>query len=95
MYPGDERKKWPDSLMTDPRASHFWDEGKVVGSLFSEWFTSGPGHVEWDAFFVFGPDAEWGERGPRPLVSWGRTIVGARKQLRADVQKLIGEQGKD
>ena len=36
MFPGDAKSKWPASLLTDPRVTHLWDEGKLVGRWYGE-----------------------------------------------------------
>ena len=34
MYPGDSRQRWPDTLLTDARVRHYWDEGRGIGQLY-------------------------------------------------------------
>ena len=81
MFPGDERAKWPDDLLTDSRVVNIWDEGKLTGSWYGANVThKGSEHVEWDAFFLYDAGATWTEKGPTPLLSWGRTIVAAREK---------------
>jgi hypothetical protein len=57
---------------------HFWDAGRVVGRYYDERVTRlgepGDERIEWDAYFLYGPDATW-EEGPPEQISWGRTIV--------------------
>lgn len=89
MFPGDDRKKWPEGLLTDSRVHNYWDEGKTVGRLFGEHVTrKNASVIEWDAFILFGPEAEWGDTIPQPVFSWGRTIVGSRKKLMEDFLEL-------
>lgn len=89
MLPADSRERWPDSLLTDPRVTHYWDEGKLAGRFFGEHVTARePGHVEWDAYLLYGSEAEWKEQ-PEPQVSWGRTIVQSRERLQADLEPLL------
>lgn len=51
-------------LVTDDRATHFWDEGLVVPAYFADPST-------YDVGYVFGPDAGWGDP---PAIS-GRPVV--------------------
>lgn len=99
MYPGDERAKWPPSLLTDSRVIHRWDEGKLVGMWYgghtSEIRTqlsqesSWKGDILWDAYLLYGADARWDEA-PTNLIHWGRTIVAGRETLRQDFERLFG-----
>jgi hypothetical protein len=96
MLPSDHlarRLVWPEDLMGDPRVKHFWDEERLVGRWYEEEVTKigrpGEGRVEWDAFFLYGPDAVWEEEEPPELVSWGRTIAGSRERLGRDFRALL------
>jgi len=92
MVGGDSESKWPSELLTDPRVEHFWDAEKVVGGWYGEHVTAkAAGHVEWDAWFLYGADAAW-EAGPAPLIDWGRTIVGTREELRTKTLELLGKE---
>ncbi|MGH9389519.1 MAG: hypothetical protein ACRD1Z_07880 [Vicinamibacteria bacterium] len=103
MLPSDWLAGWatrPQDLLSDPRAEHSWDGGRVVGRWYDQRVTriGGPDddRVEWDAYFLYGPEAEWGEE-PPALVSWGRTIVDSRNRLSQDFSTLlaVGEEGKE
>lgn len=92
MVPGDERGRWPESLLDDPRVRHYWDEGRLAGRLYGERVTARePGHVEWDAWFLYGAEAAWGEGPPKPLLDWGRTVVSTREELRVALEGLLEE----
>ncbi|MDA2931049.1 hypothetical protein MYX84_14070 [Acidobacteria bacterium AH-259-O06] len=88
----DSQSKWDDDLLSDPRVLHFWDEEKIVGLWYEQHVTrlgqQGARRVEWDAYFLYHPDAIWAEQVPR-VVSWGRTIVAKRKQLQHDLLELL------
>jgi len=78
MIPTDARGawRWTGNVITDPRVVHFWDDQKVVGRWFAQHETPAeidPGIV-WDAYFLYGPDAEW-TLTPEPLISWGATVL--------------------
>jgi len=70
------QKRWLD----DSRVVHFWDEEKLAGRFWAENVTQA-GDIEWDAFFLYGPDASWGERPARttglgPAHSQRKTAAG-------------------
>jgi hypothetical protein len=90
MYPGDARSKWSQRLLPDSRVRHWWDGAKAVGRWYGAQVTAKrEGHVEWDAYFLYGPEAEWGEDGPGPPVSWGRTVIGSGEQQKAHLLGLL------
>ncbi|CAN5738943.1 hypothetical protein BH18ACI4_BH18ACI4_11000 [soil metagenome] len=78
MIPTDARGawRWTGNVITDPRVVHFWDDQKVVGRWFAQPET--PAEIDagivWDAFFLYGPEAEWQAK-PKPLISWGATVI--------------------
>ncbi|MCI0485334.1 MAG: hypothetical protein L0229_01910 [Blastocatellia bacterium] len=76
--------------MKDSRVIHLWDEARVTGRWFAKHMDPpAPREVEWDAYFLYGPDARWDKPLPSPLISWGRTIMGTRKKLETDIQPLL------
>jgi hypothetical protein len=92
MFPGDSRSRWPESLLTDARVRHYWDEERLTGRLYGERVTAQePGHVEWDAWFLYDGEGVWGSGPPTPLVGWGRTIVSTREELRRELEALLEE----
>ena len=89
MYPGDDHSRWPEGLLTDNRVIQLWDAEQVVGSWYGEHVTRREaGHIEWDAWFLYGKEAIW-EDGPEPLEGWGRTIAGTRKELAEKISGLL------
>ena len=89
MFDGDERATVDTGLLSDPRVTHFWDEGKAAGRWYAAFTRPGdPAWVEWDAFFVYPPGATWDVSGTRPL-RWGRTVVAKREDLRAALAPLL------
>jgi hypothetical protein len=68
--------------MVDPRVSHYWDAGGVVGQSFLDRFGVDFGGLDYDLFLLFDRDATWGPSPPRP-VSSGAPVI-ANKGLLAD-----------
>jgi hypothetical protein len=52
--------------MVDPRATHFWDNERLVSDELANAYAKS-GDLVWDAFYVFGPEATWEDDPPRPL----------------------------
>ena len=99
MLASDRIAKWivePDDLLSEPRTLHYWDEGKLIGRYYEEHVTQlgdpGDGRIEWDAYFLYSPDATW-EEGPPEHISWGRTIVDSRERLLRDYTALLNSRG--
>lgn len=90
MFDGDSRERWPAALLSDARVRHYWDESKIIGSWYGEKVTAQePGHVEWDAFFLYPGEVSWSEDlEPR---SWGRTIMATRMELQSSLGDVIRE----
>ncbi len=98
MLPSDHlarRLVWPEDAMVDPRVLHFWDETRAVGLWYEENVTRRgrpeKQRVEWDAYFLYEPEATWGDAPPEH-VSWGRPIIGSKQQLRTHFNQLVAEQ---
>lgn len=91
MYPGDDRSKWDDTLIADPRVTRLWDERKTVGHwLVDHEVVDYAGEILWDAYLLFGPEAIWDET-PAPLVSWGQPVYRTEHQLQTALSPLLGE----
>jgi hypothetical protein len=84
---GDVRESWPAEVLDDPRVVHLWEEGQAIGRWYGARTRPGEDWTEWDAFFVYGPEARWSD-GPPPHLAWGRTIVREREKLRDAVMSL-------
>ena len=80
----------PDAYLHDRRVRVYWDEAKVAGRWFDEKVTKLGARqgiedrAEWDAFFLYGPEAQWGNE-PPSIVSWGRTVYSERERLLRDL----------
>ncbi len=73
--------------MPDPRVIHFWDGEMQVGQWFAE-KVEGYRGVSWDAYYLYGPDAQW-DTIPSPLVSSGGTIYAERSELKMQLSPLL------
>ena len=65
VLPQDSRFSVTQALV-DPRVTHFWDNEQILNNELARAFDLGEGLV-WDVYFLFGPDAAWGEAPPRAL----------------------------
>lgn len=86
MLPGDDRARLDTRVLSDPRATNYWDEQKVVGTWYSQQVTRSRG-TTWDAFFLYGPQARWTDV-PGPIVTSGGPVIGARDKLAAGLEQL-------
>jgi hypothetical protein len=75
--------------MVDPRVTHLWDTGNVVGQGFLERFGVDLGGLDYDFFPLFDRDAIWGPTVPRP-VSSGATVIGDSDRLADSAASLLG-----
>jgi len=55
------------SLVSDPRARHFWDLDQSLGrALGRSLDLPRGGNLAWDMYLVFEPEATWGDAPPEP-----------------------------
>jgi hypothetical protein len=52
--------------MVDPRVTHLWDAGNVIGAGLLERFGADFGGLDYDFFLLFDRGATWGRTPPRP-----------------------------
>jgi len=88
MLVTDHRSRWDDSLLTDDRVIHFWDEEREVGGWYAQQGVYPFGSTAWDIYFLYGPDAQWDES-PEPLLSSGFTIIVQSQKLLQDINPLL------
>ena len=74
--------------MIDPRVTHLWDAGNVIGEGFLDRFGVHFGGLDYDFFLLFDRDAAWQQRPPRP-VSSGATVIGNSEQLAGEMAPLL------
>lgn len=91
MVPTDARSRWgwTGGVLSDPRTVNFWDEKKKVGRFFAgkDPDTDDP-DVVWDAYYLYGPDAEWASK-PEPMISTGATVRAEADELRNKLIPLL------
>ena len=91
MIPTDARSRWnwTGGILEDSRVTHYWDEKKKVGRFYAdkEPETDDP-DVVWDAFYLYGPDAEWKNK-PEPLISTGITVENEFDKLKSSLAPLL------
>ena len=86
---GDSRSQWTGDGLVDRRVVHLWDAKDTAG----DWLTT---HIpasragDWDAYFLFGPNAVWTAT-PHPLLSSGSTVIGSNAQLQAAILPLLNQ----
>ena len=86
MLPGDSRPLLDTKILSDPRVANYWDQDKLVGNWYSQNVTHRRA-TTWDAFFLYGPAARWGDV-PAPQVAAGGSVIGAHDELSGGLQQL-------
>jgi hypothetical protein len=74
--------------MVDPRVTHLWDAGNVIGQEFVERFGVNFGGLDYDFFLLFDRNATWGATPPRQ-VSSGATVIGDSHRLAESAASLL------
>ena len=87
MLSGDSRSGWDECVMSDPRATHLWDEKRLASQTFAG-EVQGASPPVWDAYLLYGPEATWNDGPPRPISS-GYTVYGARQDLEKNILPLL------
>jgi hypothetical protein len=86
MLSGDSRILVDRRVLNDPRVTNYYDPDRLVGSFFAQHVDSGGG-IDWDAYFLYGPDASWTDA-PAPLASSGGTVIDSSSRLAAAFAQL-------
>jgi hypothetical protein len=84
----DTRAEIDGADMVDPRVTHLWDAGNVIGQEFLERFGVDFGGLDYDFFLLFDRDATWRQRPPRPISS-GATVIGDSDRLADSTASLL------
>ena len=82
MLSPDKRSKIDTGLLADARVQQYWDEERAIGTWLAGRDLGGLGYagIVWDAYFLFGPEAEWADE-PAPLVDSGSPVVSHADRL--------------
>jgi hypothetical protein len=88
MLAGDGRSGWDECVMSEPRATHLWDEKHLASRSFAG-EVEGAAAPVWDAYLLYGPETTWGGHPSRPISS-GYTVYGTREELEKNVLPLLG-----
>jgi len=84
----DSRSEIDGAGLVDPRVTHLWDAGDLVGQGFLERFGVDFGGLDYDFFLLFDRNITWGPTPPRP-VSMGATVIGDSDRLAAAIAPLL------
>jgi hypothetical protein len=84
----DTRAEIDGAGMIDPRVTHLWDAGNVIGQEFLERFGVDFGGLDYDFILLFDRDATWTQRPPRPVNS-GATVISERERLAGSAAALL------
>jgi hypothetical protein len=84
----DTREAIDGAGMVDPRVTHLWDAGNVIGEDFLDQFAVDFGGLDYDFFLLFDRKATWDATPPRP-VSSGATVIGDSDQLAESAASLL------
>ena len=84
----DTREEIDGAGMVDPRVSHLWDAGNVIGQGFLGRFGVTFGGLDYDFFLLFDREATWDATAPRP-VSSGATVIGDSDRLAESAEALL------
>jgi len=89
-YPRDSRAAAEEAmtLVPDKRAQHFWDGSGAIGKQYGQ-VVQLPGGKKfaWDVYFVFGPNAKWGDTPPTPAY-WMHQLGGPETGNLLDGEKF-------
>ena len=84
----DARAEVDGAGMIDPRVTHLWDAGNVVGRPFLDRFGVDFDGLDYDFYLLFDPDATWDTTPPRPVGS-GATVIDNSDRLADSAAPLL------
>jgi hypothetical protein len=84
----DTREEIDGAGMVDPRVSHLWDAGNVIGQGFLDRFGVTFDGLDYDFFLLFDREATWDATLPRP-VSSGAPVIGDSDRLAESAAALL------
>jgi hypothetical protein len=84
----DTRAEVDGGGMLDPRVTHLWDAGGVVGEEFLRRLGVDFGGLDYDFYLLYDRDAAWDASPPKP-VGTGATVIANRAQLAREAAALL------
>ena len=89
MLPEDQSVQAQEAscLVSDQRASHFWDAERVLPTLFSSVLNLSSGYPAWDVYLAYPPGARWDDEPPKPPY-WQHQLGGAAMAPQLDGETL-------
>ncbi len=91
MLATDARSEWDPLIFQDRRAVNLWDEERLLGNWLGEREEFGAGRlgpIVWDAYFLFGREAEW-KSVPGELLASGAPVIGETSKLESALARLL------
>ncbi len=88
VLPSDHRSRWDEDLLTDPRATHYWDEERILGRWYKEVVGFPYDVIAWDVGYLYGPEAVWDDT-PGPYLGIGHTIIGQKDALMRALEPFL------
>lgn len=89
----DSRESVDPTLVPDPRATRYWDQGALSGTFFKgrPEFAAHWDAIVWDAYGLYDRGARWDRlaEGPSGAVSSGWTIIAEAEKLRFGLLALL------
>ena len=85
----DTREEIDGAGMVDPRVTHLWDAGNVIGQGLLDRLGVTFGGLDYDFFLLFDSEATWEATPPRP-VSSGATVSGDSDRLGESAAAVLG-----
>jgi hypothetical protein len=84
ILPTDRQAPGPDtlSLVTDRRATHFWDEEGRLPELFKKSLGLEQKRWAWDVYLIYPPGTRWDTELPPKPVYWQHQLPGVRSAPR-------------
>jgi hypothetical protein len=87
-WASDARSEIDGGGLLDPRVTHLWDAGGVVGQPLLDRLGVNFGGLDYDFFLLFDQDASWDASAPRSVAT-GATVIDASDQLARGVAALL------
>ena len=86
----DGRDEIDEQILADPRVTQYWDGEGITGTYFADADVAGMGYAGfvYDVYYVFGPQAAWGED-PQPVAAAGGPVLNELEELLAALRAQL------